>query len=197
MNAFDTKSIKLKKLASIRAGYSLRKAIKPVDDGNVRLIQIKDIDQTNRINCDLVLRTQIDDIKPEHILRQGDILLRARGANRQAALFDMAQVTCLAAPQFLIISVNDPRVSPEYIYWYINQKPAQSFLSKNAVGTNIPNIPAKALADLPIAIPSLEKQRTIAALNRAVIKEQILLTQKIQNSRTMLNAIAQQMAKAK
>lgn len=196
MNTFDTETIKLNNLASIRAGYSLRKAIKPVVKGNAFVIQIKDIDQHNRINYDSVMRTQIDDLKPDHVLRKGDILLRARGVNRQAAWFDMEQAVCLAAPQFLIISVTAQAVLPEYIYWYINQKPAQSFLSKNAVGTNIPNIPAKALADLPIAIPSLEKQRTIVALNRAVIKEQILLKQKIENSRTMLNAIARQMVKA-
>ena len=94
MNTATHLTMKLRQLATIRSGYALRQGIKSVENGNVHVIQIKDINKHNLIDSASVTRTQIDNIKPEQILQNGDILLRARGENRQAALFAMAQATC-------------------------------------------------------------------------------------------------------
>jgi len=186
---------KLKNLAKIRTGITLRQAIKPVDDGNAHVIQIKDLQDDNEINYQQVIKTALKNIKDDQLLRKGDILLRARGDNRNTALFDGEAYNYLAANQFLVISVNQNEVVPAYLQWFLNQRPAQHYLKENSAGTSIPYIQISALGDLEVALPDVKKQQAIAQLQHLMSEENKLYYQMQENRKQMMKAIVSDILK--
>ena len=190
-----TKTIKLEKLADIRTGLSLREAIKPVENGNAFILQIKDIQDDNEIDYSRITQTTLKTIKAKRMLHRGDILLRARGVNRSAALFDGQGKNYQAANQFLIIRVTEDELLPEYLQWYLNQKPAQQYLAENSTGTSIPYTQASTLANLGIIVPSRQKQRAIAQLQKLSRDEEHVIQQIIVNRKQMMNAIVYDLMK--
>ena len=190
-----TKLLKLEQVANIRTGLSLREAIKPVDNGNASIIQIKDVKSNNEIDYSHVIQTELKNIKIKRALQRGDVLLRARGANRNAALFDRKGSNYQAANQFLIIRVNAEELLPEYLQWYLNQKPAQQYLAENSTGTSIPYTQASTLADLGIIVPSLRKQQAIARLQKLSKDEEHVMQQLLLNRKQMMNTIVYDLMK--
>ena len=62
------------------------------------------------------------------------------------------------------IRITDARVRPAYLNWYINQPPAQAHLAKHAEGSGVKMISKRALDELEVDIPPLERQAAIVRL---------------------------------
>lgn len=79
---------------------------------------------------------------------------------------------------FFIIRVKSDKILPEYLAWYINQKPAQTYFLKHSPGTVIPVITSKNLGNLDVSIPTLYIQKKIIEIHKLSIRE-AYLTKKI------------------
>jgi len=189
----------LKYLAKIRTGVTLREAIKPVDNGSISIIQIRDVRSNNEIDYQGITKTELRNIKSDLFLKKGDILLRAKGSNRGAAIFELEQGNFQAANQFWIISVNEDEILPEYLHWFINQKRTQHRLARNSQGPNSTTIAsaitASAINNLEIIVPAMEKQQSIAKLQKLYRKEEMLIQDLITNRKQMMNAIISDLTK--
>ena len=81
----------------------------------------------------------------------------------------------IATSYFYILKLETDKVLPEYISWYLNQPPSQSYIQSHARGTGMLLIPKKDFIELAIDIPPMETQKIIVKLNQLQQKESCLL----------------------
>ena len=168
--------LKIKGLATVQMGYSFRSRLETSEDGSVAVIQMKDLLDDNTVYCDCLARIDMDDIKEHHLVRRGDLVFRSRGlVATSAVLLEDPGKAVVAAPLLRIRVAKPDKVLPEYLNWYISQRDAQIFLTSRAKGTVQKMISKQAIEDLEVALPSLEKQKTIVELASLVAREQALL----------------------
>ncbi|MDE2754671.1 MAG: hypothetical protein OXI83_19045 [Gemmatimonadota bacterium] len=77
----------------------------------------------------------------------------------------------------------------EFIAWAINQPRAQRHFNRFARGTNMRMVPRAVLTDLEIAVPALEVQRKVVALDRLARRERTLSIRAAEKRRTLYTRI--------
>lgn len=174
----------LKDIAEITSGLLFRRAIRPVSDGKHGVIQIKDT-SNNIIDWAKLSRVNLDGVREDLLLRNGDILFRSRGDKNTAVVIKDCPGNCVAASQLFIIRLKEHAFLPDYLAWYMNQKPAQRYFGQNARGSYIRLINKQALGLLKVSVLSLEMQEKIIKVHQLSLKEKQLVT-KIQEKREQL-----------
>lgn len=167
--------VALKKISDVQAGYSFRSRLETVEGGIVSVIQMKDLTSANRVCCDELVKVDMELPKEHHLLKAGDIIFRSRGlVSNSAILLNDLDAAVLAAP-LLRIRCNRQVVLPEYLNWYINQQPAQTYLTSCAAGTALKMISKLSLENLEVLVPSLQRQQAIVELASLSEQEQTIL----------------------
>lgn len=174
----------LKDIAEITSGRLFRLAIKPVSDGKYCVIQIKDT-SNNIIDWAKLSRVDIDGVREDLVLRNGDILFRSRGDKNTAVVVKDCPGNCVAASQLFIIRLKEQAFLPDYLAWYMNQKPAQRYFDQNARGSYIRLIIKQVLGLLKVSVLPLEVQEKIIKVHQLNLKEKQLVA-KIQEKREQL-----------
>jgi len=170
-------------LAEVQMGYAFRSRLEHDAQGDVAVIQMKDIDDANQPHPEDAIRVALPKGKTHHLLRAGDLLFRSRGrSNGVAQVLEGIGPAVLSAPMLLI---RPHGVLPEYLYWYINTPATQAQLSALAEGTSVRMISAEALKTLEVPLPSLAAQQRIAQSAALAEQEQSLLA-RIANLRQRL-----------
>lgn len=165
--------MRLGELAEVQMGYPFRSRLEHDPQGDVAVIQMKDIDDANLLHAEETIRVALPKGKTHHLLRAGDLLFRSRGRSNGAALVaEGVGPAVLAAPMLLI---RPHKVLPAYLCWYINAPATQEQLAALAAGTSVRMISAEALKTLDLPLPPLAAQQRIAQAAALAEKEQTLL----------------------
>ncbi len=168
----------IKNIATVQLGYSFRSRLEVSKDGEVAVIQMKDLLDDNTIGCDELVKIDMDSVKDHHLARKGDLVFRSRGLVSNAAiLLEDPGIAVVAAPLIRIRIIKPNRILPEYLNWYLSQREAQVFLTSRAIGTAQKMISKEVLENLEVLLPSLEKQKKIVALASLSVREQTLLSE--------------------
>lgn len=174
----------LKDITSIRSGYLFQGGVKPDPEGQYSVAQLSDI-STDGLLANTLTCVNLPDLKPAHLIEQGDVLFASRGTRKRAASVAESFPNLIATSQFLILHLNDGGVLPEYLAWYLNQKPAQRFIEEHSGGSSVSLINRSELGELPIHIPPLEQQQRIVRIQALYQREKQLMKQ-IQEKRQLL-----------
>lgn len=164
----------LSELADIQMGYAFRSRLEHDPDGSVAVIQMKDIDDANRLRADQAIRVFLPDGKTHHLLREGDVLFRSRGRSNGAALVRHGIGPAVLSAPLLLIRPHG--VVPDYLCWYINAPATQTQLATMSEGTSVRMISAEALKALDVPLPSIAAQQQIVHAATLAEQEQTLLT---------------------
>ena len=165
--------MKLGELAEVQMGYPFRSRIEHDPQGDVAVIQMKDIDDANLLHAEAAIRVALPKGKTHHLLRAGDLLFRSRGrSNGAAQVLEGIGPAVLSAPM-LLIRPHD--VLPAYLCWYINAPATQAQLAALAEGTSVRMISAEALKALQVPLPSVAVQQRIVQAAALADQEQVLL----------------------
>ena len=168
---------KLSNIASIRNGYSNRGKVQDQPNGQVHVVQMKDLELNYSKIGTNAYRIESSKTIQKHLLKQGEILLLSRGANNKAVCFDGEYEQAVAASAFFVIALKVETVLPAYLAWYLNQKPVQQEFEKLGEGTMIRNLNKSYIENLEIPIPSMEKQQEIVRIYNLWQQEQQILQQ--------------------
>jgi len=188
--------IKIKKVATVQMGYSFRSRLEAVEGGGVSVIQMKDLLGDNTVNCDGLMKIDMEAVKEHHLARKGDLVFRSRGHTATSAvLLDDPGKAVVAAPLLRIRVTKPDKVLPEYLNWYISQRDAQIFLTSRAKGTVQKMISKQAIEDLEVALPSLEKQKAIVEVAVLIAREQALLHTLADKRDQYISTVLMQLAK--
>ena len=163
----------LGRLAEVQMGYPFRSRLEHDPQGDVAVIQMKDIDDTNLLHPEEVIRVALPKGKTHHLLRGGDLLFRSRGRSNGAALVAEGIGPAVLSAPMLLIRPHD--VLPAYLCWYINAPATQAHLAALAEGTSVRMISAEALKALDVPLPSLAAQQRIVQAAALAEQEQMLL----------------------
>lgn len=169
-------NLKIQDIASVQMGYSFRSRLEASKEGTVAVIQMKDLEDDNTVNCDNLIKIDFDTLKPHHLALQGDLIFRSRGlVNTSAILLTNPGSTIVAAPLFRIRITKVDKVLPEFLNWYISQQAAQIFFESRVKGTAQKMISMETLKLLEVPLPSIEQQKRIVELASLTAREQSLL----------------------
>ncbi len=161
----------LKDIASVQSGYSFRSRLESLDSGTVSVIQMKDLTGDNRVNCDELVRLDMEIPKEHHLVRPGDLIFRSRGLTSNSALLEDDPGDAVLAAPLLRIRVTNDRIMPAFLNWFISQRPAQMYLASCSEGTSLKMISKLSLENLEVVVPSLQQQRIIVELASLAEKE--------------------------
>lgn len=183
--------IKLGDAVSVTAGYPLRKSAEALQPGDVKLVQLKNTDVESDIDWEGVSSVSLPSKREPNWLTDNDVIFSARGTRTLAYPLSQVPPKTVCAPQFFVLSVQEPEnLSPHFLAWQINQKPAQDYFQRNATGSHIQNIRRAVLEELKIFLPSKKKQMMIVSFWRAAQQERSLLKRLIENRNSQLEALA-------
>ncbi len=161
----------------ISSGYSFRGRVQGVPNGNLRVVQLKDMEhEYSSIGSDC---TFVDgsDIREKYYLEVGDILFISKGGNNYASVFKLDDdIPTVASSVFYVIKVDSTKADPYYISWLINTVEIQHYIQANATGTYSLNVNRQVVEEIPIILPSLEIQQKIAKVAKLAQREQFIFT---------------------
>ncbi len=189
MVMFSTKKIiseKLQNICTIQLGYQFRKYLEHDINGTISVIQMKDIKECT-LNSTKLLKVNLDNTKADFYVNKGMILFMPRGFNNDAIFIKEDLKNTIASSQFYILKLTIDDVLPEYITWYLNQKPAQKYFKNNREGTSLLIVNIGQLKELEVKIPSLKIQESIVMADNMIQKEKKLY-QEIVNKRYILTS---------
>jgi len=168
---------KLGDIAEIRTGFAFRKKVEPEEDGEIYVIQMKNLDKNYTSIAEVPHKVKLDNKMEKHLLKEGEILFVAKGTNNFAFVFDKPNTykKALASSTFFVLHTKSD-VVPEYLSWYINQQTAQRYFNKTLEGTSQRNITRKTLSLLEVKVPSMEQQKLIAELSVLSRREKDVLS---------------------
>jgi restriction endonuclease S subunit len=183
--------VNLENLATLMAGHPLRGSIENTPDGNLAVVQMKDVDPESGIDLAQLYRVVLTGRKKPDYLRAGDILFVGRGYRIFAVLVDKDLDDTVAGPHFFIIRIKPDAnlVRPDYLAWYLNHTQAQRYYSQHAGGTALPYINRSSLEALPVVVPPLEVQARIIQAHACRLREKALLETLIEKKKQFLDAV--------
>ena len=186
--------MKLEQIAQLRTGITLRQGVKPKQDGDAYLIQMRDISQDFK-TFENSIKIDGSGFKSKHLLHQKDILFIAKGQQNKAILYDKNHERAYALSMFIVIEPNQALVLSEYLVWYLNASMAQRQLEKFKEGTATTSIGIKRLKELEIDVPPLKAQRKLTQLIHLMDREAIVLEQIKEKRSAIINALIKQKIK--
>jgi restriction endonuclease S subunit len=167
---------RIKDIAQIRSGYLFRRGIEESPEGKYAIVQIKDVAGYRDLNGSQLVRTDLDNVRPDYLVRPGDVLFGSRGSRKHALAVRTVPKNAVFSYQVFAIETRE-QVLPEYLSWYINQPQAQRYIEENSAGSYITTISKTALADMPLTVPTIEVQRKIVEVFQLFETEKTLVQQ--------------------
>ena len=180
----------LKDIAQVKACYPFRGRITEIPDGDVKVMQMKDVSHDGGLNLSGLISTNLEGRRAPHWLEPGDIVFMARGNRNYAIYLDEVPARVVCSPLFFHIHMRTKNILPEFLAWQINQGPAQSYFGRSRVGTAQMSIRRSTLEELPVSIPELDKQKALIELDRLMKEEQRLCNQLATSREQIMNSLA-------
>jgi type I restriction enzyme S subunit len=156
---------------------------------------------TEAIGRGQILDVDVPKVTPEkaaelerHKLCVGDILFARRGAQATglSAIVDDRFKDGLCGTGALLLRVSSKRVDTSFLAMYLSSEQSYSWLRTHAVGAVMPNINTDIVKALPIWLPGIDEQRSLAGFVGA-IDDRIRL---LRETNVTLEAIAQALFKS-
>ena len=187
-------NVTLKDIATISTGLTFRSAVQASDQGNLRLIQMKDLGSDNRVHLAEAVYINVSKINENQYAQKHDLIFRSRGATNTAVLLaDDVDNVVISAPLFRV-RVTGNKTIAEYLLWWINQPLSQKYFARYAEGSILQMVSKQHLEDLPVTLPPMAQQRKIATLHDLLIQEQALLDRLKSRKMLYMQEILVQMA---
>jgi restriction endonuclease S subunit len=180
---------RVKDIAETQIGYHFDKKIVPDQNGNYRIIQMRDIDGRSMLDTSSLVRVSLDRNVDRYLVQKGDVLFVSRGSNNAAAVVDMDLDKTVPVSYFFLVRLKTDEVLPAFVVWYINQPSSQAVLKKDLKGSYIPMISKDDFQNFTIEIPPLSIQQAIVELDALKRRENELLHIIAERKEYLVNSI--------
>ena len=176
-------------ISEIQVGYQSREGIRPHSTGSHFLLQARDFDNLNHVDWSNLIRFTPAGSTTKSEIQQGDVLFLAKGQENFAYPVACVANHVLAANSFYILRSDKATILPEYLAWWLNQKPAQEYIQLNRSGSSLPFLSVSALSRLEVPIPAIEMQRKIGELELLRKKEADLFNLYLTKKSALIQAV--------
>ncbi len=169
--------MRISQIAEIQSGHQFRGKVETDPSGTVGVIQIKDIVDRRWLTPETIDRIAFEKSYARYLVCPGDVLFLSRGHRPFAVAIERDLGPVIASGYFYIVRLQDERVRPDFLAWYLNQPPMQEQFKQLAKGTHMPFVSMADFCELDIPTPPLATQQRIVALAALAEEEQTILTQ--------------------
>jgi hypothetical protein len=176
-------------ISEIQVGYQSREGIRAQSDGSHFLLQVRDFNHLRQVDWSNLTRFIPSGSTTKSEIQQGDVLFLAKGQDNFAYPVARSVNHVLAANSFYILRPNQTTILPDYLAWWLNQKPAQEYIQLNRSGSSFPFLSVSALSHLEVPLPSIELQRKIGELELLRKKEADLLGLYLTKKSTLIQTV--------
>lgn len=173
----QTKKKKIKDIAEVILGFTFRSTLEESMDGNIAVLQAKNITEKIIINEDDLIKIELDKNRTSAMAENNDVVISSRG-NFKSAVLRSGQQPIIAAGSTYLIRLKSDEVMPEYLAVYLNSAIAQKQIKERTSGVVINALPKRGLEDIEVIIPSQEQQQKTVAVYENNLHLQKLLKQK-------------------
>jgi type I restriction enzyme S subunit len=120
----------------------------------------------DRVDATGIARVSDDDLRrlARYRVRLGDIVYSRRGDVERRALVGASENGWLCGTGCLRVRFGQGVVEPRYAYYYLGHPDVREWVVRHAVGETMANLNTEILSALPFLLPTLERQRAIAAV---------------------------------
>lgn len=173
--------LKLKDFCNIKTGHSFRGQVQAEENGDMYLLQPKDINIFGEIDYDKCIKTSAENIKHIHHLCQGDIVLTNKGSFK-SAVFE-SEKPFITSNAVFVLQADKKLCNSSYLAIWLSSLQCKKQLEKvSLLSATTPVLPRNALNEIEIYLPSIKEQEEIAKAYRLNSK-QLILQQEIYNLR--------------
>ena len=189
--------ILLRDKANVEACYPFRGRINEVPNGEVRVIQMKDVSPEIGVDWSSLISTELEGRGTPKWLKNGSIIFMSRGSRNFAIFLEQVPEMTVCSPLFFHIHTKTDDILPSFLAWQLNQRAAQDYFKRERMGTHQLSIRRKTLEEMSITVPPMETQKKIMELDRVMREEQRLYKQLAINSAHMMQALTQDLLTGK
>jgi Type I restriction modification DNA specificity domain len=187
--------VPLDKLVQVTPGFSVPGAIHHDPAGEYQILLPRHIDEDGSpfvyVEQLHAARMTLPGRAGGYLVQPGDVLFMARGERNRAAVIRSCPLSSVASSAFFVLHPNSDSVLPEYLAWYLNQVPAQTAIAQIRTGAGTPLVQRPQFGALPIPVPQLAQQKTIAGLADLMLREKQLARQLTEAATRRHRAIGQ------
>jgi len=180
--------------AELLPGYALKARAEHEPEGTHQVILGKHLTEglSYRYSQKHKLRITPSGPVDKYRVRIGDVLFVSRGSRNHAAMVESIPDAAVASATFYILHPHDD-IDPGYLAWCLNQAPVQAQIGQVRTGAGTPIVQRKVFANIAIPVPSLDKQRQLAALGDLMAQEQRIRKKLIEETNKLHRALGQQL----
>jgi len=178
---------KMSEVADIRAGYTQRSQENVTETREYFMINIRNVSDDGLIDYLGVTSVKLPPVDERFFIKEGNVLLSARGTRQIAAVCEIDAPRLLVGTQFFVIAPDTRIVLPGYLAWYINSTEAQSYITSRVMGSRVVMLKIGDLIDLEVPVPPLAIQDKIIEIAR-LFREERGLTNRISDLKVQLLA---------
>ena len=155
--------MKIKDFCDIRIGHAFRTRLTDEPNGNVRVIQPKNVSSDGALvfKNGNPLRTNVTNPRP---LLAEDVLVVSRGRFAAAVFDPPGDGEYIVPSSILVLSVRNGSALPEYVAMYINSANGQKLFRRHLEKTTVPYINTVNMANMDLPVPPMRKQRMLVDL---------------------------------
>lgn len=190
--------MRLGEIAQIRTGLVLSRKKAGLDYTTkiiYQLLTLKNISEDGIIENDVFEAfASSDELDRHYFTEEGDVLMRL-SQPYTAVYIDQGHRGLLVPSYFAIIKVNQAKVLPQYMTWYLNTQQVKKELERSQAGSRIPGTNKHVIRNLPVVLTPMSKQKTLVELYRLYQTEKRLYRNLIEEKERWFQGITQQLFK--
>jgi hypothetical protein len=157
-----TSTMPLSDLAFVQVGHALRNSIPDERKGSIAMIQMRDAKPQSLAHPESLTRISLPRVPKRHLLQAGDLVFRARGATHHAWVITPPETPTICLAPLVRIHIHDQScLLPAYLQWFINLNETQQTLARFSHVNRNHTVGTKALKDLEVVLPDIERQQKI------------------------------------
>lgn len=147
---------------------------KPDINADLLYLQAVHFTRSGKFDETVAPQLKLNNKLEKHLLKEGDLLFAAKGLNNFAVVYQEEIGKAVASSSFIVIKIdqkNRRAILPNYLAWFITHHKQIKLMHQQQLGTTIPSISMKQLAELEIDIPPIDVQKKIVTIHQLREKE--------------------------
>lgn len=166
----------LKTISDLSSGFQGK-----VSNGiKFKQIKLKDVTKDGIINYDDLETFDSEKVNEKHLLKKGDIILKAKSGDNTAAIITNDIENVVATSHYIVIRVKkESGIDPEYLTMYLNSEYAQNYFKSCREGIAVPIIKIKDIENLKVIKVDDSEQKELAKIYRLLNEEKVIMQELI------------------
>ena len=172
MNDFETYTLADLSIGN-KGSYGLAESAIPFSKDAYRYIRISDITDDGFLSNDDLKSVKYKNIENYELKKNDIVFARTGNSTGRNYFFNGTEGKCAYAGFLIKFSLDSEKVNPLYVKYYCKSQLYWNWVKSFNTGSTRGNINANTFAQMPILVPSKQKQDKIAALLEALEQKMI------------------------